>query len=170
MKMKVVGIYGIEDIETGNFYIGQSKDIAKRWSNHTSHLKAGDYRYVELQEAYSEDSKRIKFTILEECDADELYERESYYMEYVKKVDGWNLINKQKHGGVTRTVKDTSNMCAAQSGSKNGNARLKESDVKEIKKMLADGVKVKDIAEKYKVSYTLVNNIKLGNRWSSVEV
>lgn len=170
MKMKVIGIYLIEDILTGNAYVGQSKDIAKRWSCHTSHLKAGDHKYKELQEAYMDNPKRIKFTILEECLEEELKEREQYYMEYVKKVDGWTLINKQKHGGVVKRVKDTSNMKAAQTGSNNGNARLSEADVIEIKKMLIGGVKRKDIATKYNVSNTLINNIANGNRWSSVEI
>ncbi|MGG7149662.1 GIY-YIG nuclease family protein [Clostridium neonatale] len=170
MKMKVIGIYLIEDILTGNAYAGQSKDIAKRWSCHVSHLKAGNHKYKELQEAYIDNPKRIKFTILEECKEEELTEREQYYMEYVNKVDGWTLINKQKHGGVVKRVKDTSKMKAAQVGSRNGNARLSEADVIEIKKMLIGGVKRKDIATKYNVSNTLINNIANGNRWSSVEI
>ena len=170
MKMKVIGIYLIEDILTGNAYVGQSKDIAKRWSCHTSHLKAGDYKYKELQEAYIDNPKRIKFTILEECKEEELTEREQYYMEYVNKIEGWILINKQKYGGATRTIKDTDKMKAAQTGSRNGNARLKEEDVIEIKKMLLNGVKRKDIANKFGVSNTLINNIANGNRWASVEL
>lgn len=170
MKMKVVGIYAIEDVKTGNIYVGQSKNIAKRWSNHTAHLKAGDYRYKEIQEAYSDNVSRVKFFIFEECLLEELKEREGYYMQYVQKVEGWTLINKQKFGGATRTVKDTSKMQKAQQGAKNGNARLTAGDVINIKKMIAEGIKLKDIAEKYKVSQTLISNIKNGSRWGSLEV
>ncbi|NFH69058.1 endonuclease [Clostridium botulinum] len=170
MKMKVVGIYGIEDVKTGNIYVGQSKDIAKRWSNHVSFMKKGEYRYTALQEAYSDDSKRIKFTILEECTVENLADREDFWIKHVQKVDGWNLINKQKHGGATRTIRDTSKMKAAQTGMKNGNCRLSVEDVKEIKNLLNEGIKIEELAKQYCVSPTHISNIKLGKRWSSVEV
>ncbi|CUU45456.1 GIY-YIG nuclease family protein [Clostridium beijerinckii] len=170
MKMKVVGIYLIEDVITGNCYIGQSKDIAKRWSNHASLMKQGNYRYKELQEAYNADCKRIRYTILEECTESELQEKEDYYIKYVQKVDGWNLINKQKHGGATKSFNDTSKMKEKQTGELNGNARLTTKDVKEIKHMLADGVKQSLIAGKFGVSNTLIYNISKGKRWASVSI
>ncbi|NFN94915.1 endonuclease [Clostridium botulinum] len=170
MKMKVVGIYGIEDVKKGNIYVGQSKDIAKRWSNHVSFMKKGEYRYTELQEAYTDDSKRIKFTILEECTVENLADREDFWIKHVQKIDGWNLINKQKHGGASRTIRDTSKMKAAQTGMKNGNCRLSVEDVKEIKNLLNKGVKIEELTKQYCVSPTHISNIKLGKRWSSVEV
>lgn len=168
MKMKVTGIYGIEDIETGNIYVGQSKDIAKRWSNHASFMKNNEYRYKELQEAYNEDCKRIKYTILEECKVSELKELEDFWIKHIQRVDGWNLINKQKHGGATKSFKDTSKMKEKQTGELNGNARLTKEDILEIKKMLADNVKQSVIAQKFGISDTHIYNIKNGLRWASV--
>lgn len=168
MKMKVVGIYLIEDVITGNCYCGQSKDIAKRWSNHASFMKNNEYRYKELQEAYNADCKRIKYMILEECDASELKDREDWWIKHIQRVDGWNLINKQKHGGATKSFNDTSKMKEKQTGELNGNARLTKDEVIEIKKMLADKVKQSLIADKFGVSGTLISNIKNMKRWSSV--
>lgn len=171
MKQNVIGIYGIEDTETGNIYCGQSTDIAKRWSNHSSFLKSGIHRYKELQEPFNKDCKRIKYTILEECSEEMLQEREDFWFKYIKKIDGWNLINKQEHGGNHNTkVKDTSKMCKAQTGEKNGNCRLRKEDVIEIKKLLIKGAKVKDLAREYNVSQTQISKIKNGQRWSSVRV
>ena len=170
MKMKVIGIYLIEDVATGNCYCGQSKDIAKRWSNHASFMKNNEYRYKELQEAYNEDCKRIKYTILEECSASDLKDREDWWFKYIEKVDGWKLINKQKNGGATKSFKDTSKMKEKQTGELNGNARLTKEDIIEIKYMLADNVKRSVIANKFSISDTHIYNISKGKRWASVSV
>lgn len=169
IKQNLVGIYGIEDIETGNIYIGQSTDIAKRWSNHSTFLKNNEHNYIELQEAYNLDKDRIKYTILEECAKNELKEREDWWIKHIQRIDGWTLINKQKHGGKHNTrVKDTSRMKAAQRGEKNGNARLKEEDVIEIKKYLNKGVSVKELSEQFGVSKNHICNIKNGKKWRNI--
>lgn len=172
MKQKISGIYLIEDIATGNAYVGQSQhDIAKRWSNHMTHLKKGDHKYIQLQEAYNSDIKRIKFTILEECKND-LKEREDWWMKHIENnIDDWNLINKQKNGGASKSVADTTKMKEAQTGESNGhNTKLCIADVKEIKKMLADCLKPAIIAVKFGVSQGLIYNIKNGTRWASVSM
>ncbi|OOO66821.1 endonuclease [Clostridium tepidum] len=170
MKQNLVGIYGIEDIKTGNIYVGQSADIAKRWSNHSAFLKNNEHCYKELQEAYNLDCNRIKYTILEECNENELKEREDWWIQHVQRVDGWNLINKQKFGGNHNTkVKDTTKMKAAQRGEKNGNCRLRKEDVREIKRLLAKGVTQKELARQYCVSKTHISNIANGKRWKNVK-
>ncbi|RXM57230.1 endonuclease [Clostridium tetani] len=169
MKQKTIGIYGIEDVATGNIYVGQSMDIAKRWSNHGAFLKNNEHRYIELQEAYNLDCNRIKYTILEECNENELKEREDWWIKHIQKIDGWTLLNKQKFGGKHNTkVKDTSRMKAAQRGEKNGNCRLRKEDVIEIKKYLKKGVTQKELARQYNVSETHISNIANGKRWKNV--
>ncbi|NMM65481.1 GIY-YIG nuclease family protein [Clostridium sp. P21] len=172
MKMKVVGIYGVEDVSTGNIYVGQSKDIAKRWSNHAAFLKNNKHIYKELQNAYNLDCKRIKYTILEECNKNEIKEREDFWIKYVDKIDGWTLINKQKHGGASKTVKDTSKMKTAQTGENNGHAvKLNAKKVKEIKMYQKNNTyKDEELAELYSVSLTHIRNIRYGERWASVQI
>lgn len=170
IKQNLVGIYGIEDVETGNIYVGQSSDIAKRWSNHSTFLKNGVHNYRELQEAYNKDKDRIKYTILEECKGNELKNREDWWIKHVQRIDGWTLLNKQKFGGKHNTkVRDTSKMKAAQRGEKNGNCRLKKEDVIEIKKLLAKGVTQKELARQFGVSKTHINNIANNKRWKNVK-
>ncbi|SJZ50239.1 GIY-YIG nuclease family protein [Clostridium tetani] len=169
IKQNLVGVYGIEDVAIGNIYVGQSTDIAKRWSNHSAFLKNGEHNYVELQKAYNKDCNRIKYTILEECTEEMLTEREDWWIKHVQRVNGWNLINKQKFGGKHGTkVRDTTKMKAAQKGEKNGNCRLRKEDVIEIKKYLKKGVTQKELARQYNVSETHISNIANGKRWKNV--
>jgi group I intron endonuclease len=53
-------------------------------------------------------------------------------------------------------------------GSKNQNSRLTESDVITIKKLLENGHKHKDIAEKFHVARTVITRINSGTRWSHI--
>lgn len=169
IKQNTIGIYAVEDVDTGNIYVGQSSDIAKRWSNHSTFLKNGKHCYKELQEAYNKDKDRIKYTILEECNEEMLQEREDWWIKHVQKIDGWTLLNKQKFGGNHNTkVKDTSRMCKAQRGEKNGNCRLRKEDVIEIKKLLKKGVTQKELARQFGVSKTHINNIANSKRWKNI--
>ncbi|EQB3123089.1 GIY-YIG nuclease family protein [Clostridium botulinum] len=170
MKMKAIGIYGIEDVETGNIYVGQSTDIGKRWSNHDSFLKAGKHKYKKLQEAYNLDCKRIKYTILEECSREKLQEREEFWMEYVKKIDGWTLINKQPYGGVNKKVTDTSNMKKAQQGVNNGNCKYDIEIIIEIKEMINMGLSNTEISKKTGINRNYISQIRTGQKWSSVNI
>lgn len=168
MKMNTIGIYGLLIKGTDEIYIGQSLDIAKRWSYYGAKFKANEHYYKELQEAYNEDKDNIGWVILEECNEfDNLEEREDWWIKNAPKM-GYIVINKQKFGKSKAKVKDTSKMKEAQAGIKNGNCRLNESDVIEIKKMLLDGVKQVAIANQFGVSNTLIHNILVGKRWASV--
>lgn len=174
MEKIISGIYGIEDIQTGDIYVGSADSengIKKRWSCHAAHLKNNRHSYEELQKAFNNNKNRIKWIILEECPDEELEERENYWIDYCDKVDGWHVINKEKKSKKRTKVKDTSNMKVAQQGENNGNCcKLTVEDVVEIKKMLKDGVRQSAIARKYNVSTTLIWNIANCNRWASVNI
>lgn len=168
MKMNTIGIYGLVIKESDEIYIGQSLDIAKRWSYYSAKFKANEHYYKELQEAYNEDKENIGWIILEECNEnDSLEEREDWWIKNAPKM-GYKVINKQKFGKSKSKVKDTSKMKEAQTGENNGNCRLTKEDVLEIKKMLNEGIKQSQIASEFGVSTTLIHNIKVGNRWASV--
>ena len=99
MREKISGIYCIENVDTSKKYIGQSKDIKKRWQKHINALNSGTHRNDYLQHAWNKyGENRFKFYIIEECVADILDEREIYYIDYYKTTDsdyGYNL----KSGG-----------------------------------------------------------------------
>ena len=91
----ICGIYCIENVDTKKKYIGQSKDIHKRWSNHKYTLNANIHDNDYLQKAwnkYGED--KFIFYVLEECIVGQLNEKEIYYIDYFQSFNrqyGYNL-------------------------------------------------------------------------------
>ncbi|QYH51067.1 GIY-YIG nuclease family protein [Liquorilactobacillus hordei] len=77
------GIYAIVNLLNNKYYIGQSKDIKSRWSEHIRTLnKPSDPRHhLNLyQDMINVGVSNFDFIILEECDTNKLNERENYYM------------------------------------------------------------------------------------------
>ena len=83
--MKICGIYKITNIITGDFYIGSSKDIKRRWANHKcpSSLKRfpNNQLYQDMRK-YGVDN--FDFQILAEVEESFLKEREQYFIETLK--------------------------------------------------------------------------------------
>ncbi len=76
-----VGIYAIENLKTGDRYVGQSVNIEKRWSQHRQDLNAGTAYSRALQEAWNDyGGESFAFRILEVCSPTELDERENFHM------------------------------------------------------------------------------------------
>jgi len=78
----ICGIYKIFNSDNTRVYIGSSIDILKRWNSHIYSLKKGKHHSKKLQNyinKYGIDS--ISFTLLEECGADCLMEREQHYID-----------------------------------------------------------------------------------------
>lgn len=55
-------------------------------------------------------------------------------------------------------------------GSRQPNSRLTEADVLEIKRLLASGWKIADVADRFGVGKTTISNIKNGLIWSHVRL
>ena len=87
------GIYKITNIITGEVYIGQAVDIAKRWTEHAKHglgidTPAGNKLYKSMQE-YGLHS--FSWELLEECESKLLNEKERFYIDLYQSVDfGYN--------------------------------------------------------------------------------
>jgi hypothetical protein len=90
MKMNSVmlgvvgGISGIYKIESKTFpekfYIGSAKDITKRWNGHLYNLLKNKHHSELLQLHYNKFGKEdLKFSILEECDNNDLINKEREY-------------------------------------------------------------------------------------------
>jgi hypothetical protein len=54
-------------------------------------------------------------------------------------------------------------------GERTGSSKLKDCDILQIKKLVASGVKRKDVAEKYKVGKTTINKVVSGSNWSHIK-
>lgn len=85
--IKRSGVYKITNKENGKFYIGSSKDITNRFSQHRSALRKGIHSNQHLQNAwvlYGEAA--FVFEIIEECILDKsmIIGREQHYIDNMK--------------------------------------------------------------------------------------
>lgn len=85
------GIYGIRI--NGKVYVGRSVDVSRRMTTHRGLLASGKHYNVLLQKEYNK-HKETECFIIEECDRDNILEREMYWIEKYKsywKDGGYNL-------------------------------------------------------------------------------
>ena len=98
---KIAGIYKITNTITGDFYIGSSKNIKKRWNIHKTPYTIKKHPNVKLYKAMTQYG-RDNFTIEVIEKTDNLREREQYYIEQLKPVyndrhaDGYNIERKKE--------------------------------------------------------------------------
>lgn len=82
----MIGIYKIENLINNKVYIGQSKDIEKRFKNHITNAFKGDASTNKEYNKYLYRAFRkyginnFKMEILEECSETELNDKEHYYI------------------------------------------------------------------------------------------
>lgn len=79
---KVCGIYKITNQETGECYVGQAKDVRKRWADHCKMMlqidaPQGNKLYAAAEEYGLEN---FSFELLEECPEEKLNEKERYFI------------------------------------------------------------------------------------------
>ena len=96
------GIYMIKNLVNNKVYVGQSKELDKRFKRHINELKNNNHHSIHLQRAwnkYGEDS--FDFIILEYCVEDELDEKEIYWIDHYNACDydsGYNNKEGGSHG------------------------------------------------------------------------
>ena len=80
-NLVISGIYAIINTITGERYIGQSKNIYRRWYEHRMELKSGRHIAKRLQQDWNElGESTFSFVILEEIQIDKLDEVEEKYL------------------------------------------------------------------------------------------
>ena len=96
-KTIITGIYLIHNKINGKNYVGQSKHILNRWTQHRYDSKEKDYPLYRAMRKYGIDN--FEFSILEECEIDELPFKEDYYIDkynaYVP--TGYNINKPETH-------------------------------------------------------------------------
>ncbi|WP_187291013.1 GIY-YIG nuclease family protein [Clostridium novyi] len=81
MIENIIGIYRIMNLANNKKYIGQSIDIINRWQSHKSALYWNNHPNKELQQEWNQYGyKYFEFTLLEKCKAEDLNNREKYYI------------------------------------------------------------------------------------------
>ena len=100
---KISGIYKITNTVTGDFYMGSSKDIKRRWSSHKWpsrwHKCPNNPMYQDMQKYGVE---KFDFQILEEVEESFLKEKEQQFIETLKptynsnRANGWDFERRKK--------------------------------------------------------------------------
>ena len=102
--MKISGVYKITNTVTGDFYIGSSKDVKRRWMQHKcpSSWKrfSNNPMYLDMQK-YGVD--KFVFEILEAVEIASLKEMEQQFIETLKpaynqmNAKGWNIERRKEY-------------------------------------------------------------------------
>ena len=104
---KISGVYKIINNITGDFYIGSSKDIKRRWASHKLISVWKRHPNVELYKAMDEFGlDNFKFEVLEETSS--LKEHEQYWIERLKP----SYNSKRAKGWNTERYKETRRQCS----------------------------------------------------------
>ncbi len=101
------GIYKIENTINGNCYIGSAISFSGRWATHTSDLLHNKHYNTHLQRAYNKYGKdSFNFSILEECNKEQLIEKEQQYIDAYDFKNLYNIARKAINPMFGRTGKD----------------------------------------------------------------
>ena len=144
----MTGIYKIENLINHKVYIGQSKDINKRWTNHKSdafNSFSHSYNYPLYRAIRKYGIENFDFTILEECLVEELNQKEKDYIQkYNSFFNGYNLTL---------------------GGDSSGTELYKEKIIGIIKDLETTELYHSQIAEKWDISKEMVQGINTGRYW-----
>lgn len=162
--MKVIcGVYCITNKINQKKYVGLSKNILRRWSEHkrvpfNPNSKEYDYPLYGAIRKYG--IENFDFSILEECKEEELQEKEKYWIQYfdvLNKDKGYNLTE----GGEYRCLKEEDHP----------NAKLTKEDVVFCRKEYAKGSTSRDIYDTYfsdVITYGGFQKMWHGGTWKNV--
>ena len=90
--MKIIGVYKITNTVTGDFYIGSSKDVKRRWRDHKCHSVWKNYPNKQLyQDMQKYGIDKFDFQVIEEVESEYLKETEQKFIETLKPT--YNRIN-----------------------------------------------------------------------------
>lgn len=150
----MIGIYKITNKKTKKSYIGQSNDIERRFKEHQTKGEKSRIPVDIVIKKYGKDN--FLYEIIEECNIEELNQKETYWIQYFDTVNnGYNC----NLGGEQQSI-----------GESNGRAKLTEEDIIFIRKAYNEHKKQKDIYENYKdlISFEHFQNIWQGRVWKHI--
>jgi group I intron endonuclease len=158
---KITGIYKITNKTNGNFYIGSSVDISRRWKKHTTLLRSNSHYNSHLQNAWNlYGEENFFFEIVETCIKENMVEREQSY------IDNLNpTYNVSKNAaafmlGVKRSESFKENLSILKKGNKNflGKTHSDKTKAKlSIQKLGNDWNKGKPCKEETKIKIGIAN-------------
>ena len=140
----MTGIYKITNLINGHAYVGQAKDIERRWTqekNASKNQSNPGYNYPLMKAFRKYGIENFNFEIVEECDINDLNNREIYWIEFYDTFfNGYN----QTFGGDTTSQQP------------------KEKIIGVINDLLNTNMLHREIAEKWNISTEMVQGINTG--------
>ena len=87
------GVYQIRNTVNGKCYVGSSKNLKSRWTNHKWCLQKRVHRNSMLQRVFNKYGLVFEFSVLETCEVDDLIAREQYWIDALRVIEtGYNLV------------------------------------------------------------------------------
>lgn len=124
---KYCGIYCIQNKTTGMAYVGQSVDIVKRWSAHTTPGKKSSGIQKAIKEAGIE---AFHFFVLEICAREDLNDREIHWIKTYDCVSPRGYNGNSGGGAPTKVSDETKKKLSAAAKGKKGKKRSEETKAK----------------------------------------
>ena len=166
------GIYRIYNIINGKFYVGSSKNIKRRKTEHFRMLRKGTHHNKHLQNSVDKYGiENFFFVVMEYCEEDEQFEREQFHLDSVIPAYTYNISTvAEGSNGTRRNMKGKNNpfwnkkhkqysrniMSKLQKGQNNNFYGCKHSDNSKLK-MSINTSKTKRIIVDNKVCYFNAN-------------
>lgn len=191
-KSKGALIYKIKNLINGDFYIGSTQNLIKRYYTHLNHIRKNKNTCIKLIRAVNKyGEENFTFEIIEKCNINDLLKREQYYLDSlnpkynISKIAGSNLgikrteevklkkseYQKEKWADKDYRKKHLDKLSNNwKKGSFHKMAKLTEEKVKEIKLKIKEGLPPKKISELLNISYYSVKDIKRGKTWKHVQI
>lgn len=150
----MIGIYKATNIINGKVYIGQSKDIYKRWNDHRTrpfNPNRDDYNCVFYRAIRKYGIDNFNFEVIEKCSEIELNTKEKYWIKEYNSFIGFENCN-----GYNMTL----------GGDSVSNFILQYKEVQEIYDLLSNSnLTQREIANKFNVAESTISGINKGDIW-----
>ena len=156
-------------------YIGQSINIEKRWRGHKCELNHNRHRNGHLQNAWNKyGEENFMFSVLEECQRNELDEKEIYWIDRRKTTTddcGYNM----QYGGSSGLHTEEYKIYMKEKmkgntngglGETNGQSKITENQALRVINMLIDGLQASEIHKKTCVSLGTIKHIRQKDTWA----
>lgn len=158
--VKMIGVYKITNNINGKAYVGCSVDINRRFNQHKNYEKSTNEPNKILYHAFKKyNIENFTFEVLEECNKEQLVEREIYYIEKFNTYK--NGYNGSIGGDIGAFDRD---------GEKHPNAKLTKNDVIDIRTRYQNLERKAEVYLLYqdRISRTGFNKIWQGVTWKNV--